>query len=179
MASLDVVTLYPPMRANLLLKENILALLRVRGNTRKDLSQWCRRTESWISKIFKQPDREIPIKYLDRIADFFGLATYQLFQPGIARATERRTTVDRRRRAERRVSHAQRFAQDLSLSLPPRPEIAADVQHHTIPRADLEPLTRALNELQAQVAILATDADDDRQVASARPRKAKTRKVVD
>ena len=95
------------MRANLLLKTNIQSLLRARGNNQKDLAQWCRRSESWLSHIFKDPDREIPTKYLDRIADFFGLATYQLFQPGVGRSTERRTGMDRRQGGERRISQRQ------------------------------------------------------------------------
>jgi hypothetical protein len=92
------------LRAPLLLKENVDGLLRSRGYHRKDLAQWCHKTEGWLSKIFRQPEREIPLKYLDRIADFFGLVTYQLFQPGIVRATERRKASDRRHRSERRAA---------------------------------------------------------------------------
>jgi hypothetical protein len=95
------------MRANQLLKNNVIALLKARGNTRKDLAQWCYRGESWISKILKEPRREFPNKYLDRIADFFGLATYQLFQPGLTHDTERRRS-ERRVGKDRRMSHAQR-----------------------------------------------------------------------
>lgn len=93
------------LRANLLLKQNIDGLLRDRGYTRKDLAQWCHRTEGWISKIFRRPEREFPLKYLDRMADFFGLQPWQLFQPGITRASERRKRIDRRQRAERRVAN--------------------------------------------------------------------------
>lgn len=94
-----------PLRANLLLKQNIDGLLQDRGYTRKDLAQWCHRTEGWISKIFRRPEREFPTKYLDRMADFFGLQAWQLFQPGITRASERRKRIDRRQRAERRVAN--------------------------------------------------------------------------
>lgn len=96
------------MQANQLLKHNIDAFLKRRGESRKDLAQWCRRTESWISKIFASANREIPLKYLDRIADFFGVATYQLFQPGISLQTERRQGHDRRLGGERRMGHQQR-----------------------------------------------------------------------
>lgn len=94
------------MKASQLLKQNIDRLLRARGQTRKDLAMYCRRTESWISQIFTQEDRGIPLKYLDRIADFFGLATYQLFQPGISSLTERRTGRERRSGMDRRISRA-------------------------------------------------------------------------
>jgi hypothetical protein len=97
------------MKANLLLKTNIDALLRARGQTRKDLAMWCRRTESWISKAFRDPNRSIPLRYFDRIADFFGLATYQLFQPGITPYTERRSGKERRSGIDRRLSHIDRI----------------------------------------------------------------------
>lgn len=41
-------------------------------------------------------------KYWDRIADFFGVETYQLLQPGVASLTERRK-AERRNGRERRV----------------------------------------------------------------------------
>jgi hypothetical protein len=104
-----MVEIYHPMRANLLLKTNIDALLRARGQTRKDLAFWCRRTESWISKAFRDPNRSIPLRYFDRIADFFGLATYQLFQPGITPYTERRSGKERRSGMDRRLSHIDRI----------------------------------------------------------------------
>jgi transcriptional regulator with XRE-family HTH domain len=92
------------VKASYLLKQNINSLLKARGQSQRDLANWCRRTESWLSQIFTNEDRGIPIKYLDRIADFFGIATYQLFQPGISPLTERRKGGDRRK-GERRVSH--------------------------------------------------------------------------
>lgn len=99
------------MRAEQRLKHNIDALLRARGQTRHDLALWCRRSDSWLSKIFAEPrtasdraERSIPLKYLDRMADFFGLATYQLFQPGISPLTERRSGRDRRQGQDRRIS---------------------------------------------------------------------------
>ena len=93
------------MKALPLLKQNIEALLRARHQDQKDLAQWCRRTEAWLSAALSKEERGIPVKYLDRIADFFGLATYQLFQPGITPLTERRSRVDRRRVKDRRISN--------------------------------------------------------------------------
>jgi transcriptional regulator with XRE-family HTH domain len=105
------------LKAHYLLKRNIDALLKARGQTRKDLAFYCRRTESWISKLFASDDKNVPLKYLDRIADFFGLATYQLFQPGITPLTERRTGRDRRGGVDRRLSRAVEF-------LDPTPSVA-------------------------------------------------------
>lgn len=99
-----------PMRADSLLKHNIDALLKARGQTRHDLAVWARQSsdrkkvDPWISGIFTKPNREFQFKYLDRIADFFGLAVYQLFQPGISPLTERRKGSDRRSGRDRRLS---------------------------------------------------------------------------
>lgn len=103
------------MKADYLFKQNIRALLSERNLRPHDLADWCHRTDSWLSKILSdkppavgEKDRGLPLKYLDRIADFFGLAVYQLFQPGIARASERRSGLDRRTGKDRRVSAVNR-----------------------------------------------------------------------
>lgn len=93
------------MKAQFLLKQNIDTLLRARGQRRHDLAQWCHRTDAWLSQIFREDRRELPQKYLDHVADFFGIATYQLFQPGITPLTERRK-ADRRSGRDRRLSRA-------------------------------------------------------------------------
>jgi hypothetical protein len=92
------------MRANALIKHNIDAILKERKQSRKDLAQWCRKSESWISKIMNEERREFPMKHWDRIADFFGLAAYQLLQPGRSTQSERRSGLDRRAGKERRLS---------------------------------------------------------------------------
>jgi hypothetical protein len=90
------------MRANDLMKHNVVALLKGRRQTQRDLAQWCRRSDAWIGKILKEERREFPMKYWDRIADFFGVSVYQLIQPGISAVTERRRR-DRRSGLERRL----------------------------------------------------------------------------
>lgn len=95
------------MHAHRLLANNIAALLAGRHHTQKELAVWCRHSEVWISKILRG-ERQLGVKDLDRIADFFGIATYQLFQPGISPLTERRSGKDRRKNHERRVGHAHR-----------------------------------------------------------------------
>src|SRR5688572_6986034 len=102
------------LKSHLLLKENIDALLEARHLRRKDLALWCRRSEAWLSQIFTSPERNVPLKYLDRIADFFNLATYQLFQPGISGLYERRK-AERRSGKDRRLSAVnQKVRQSLS-----------------------------------------------------------------
>ena len=106
------------LKANELLKRNIDALLQERKRTRADLARWCRRSRSWLDKIYGEDRREIPLKYLDRIAEFFAFAPYQLFQPGIASGAERRRGSDRRKSRERRLS---------ALSLAAQPQTAVDL----------------------------------------------------
>ena len=60
------------MKANRIIKQNIEALLKARGLPRRDLAQWCYRSDSWLSKILREERREFAAKDLDRIADFFG-----------------------------------------------------------------------------------------------------------
>lgn len=100
------------MKATFLLRQNIRALLRARGQKDSDLAQWCKKSRAWISKILAEDRddrtkvRELNVRDLDRIADFFGLATYQLFQPGISPLTERRSGHDRRSGRDRRIGHS-------------------------------------------------------------------------
>lgn len=100
------------MKALPLLKHNIDTLLKARHQTRRELAQWVRQSmdtkkiDPWISHIFTNPDAEFQMKYLDRIADFFGIEVYKLFQPGISSVTERRKGGNRRTTVDRRISRA-------------------------------------------------------------------------
>jgi lambda repressor-like predicted transcriptional regulator len=117
-----------PVKSSVLLRHNIDALLKKRGQSRRDLAQWCRRSESWLSQIFTKPERDLPLKYLDRIADFFGIDTFQLFQPGISPLLERRKR-DRRSGRDRRLaimqSHIREQVSSVVASL--TPDDVADV----------------------------------------------------
>lgn len=92
------------MRASDLLKTNIETLLAARKQTKHELARYCRRSDAWLSKILGGPDRNLPLKYLDQLADFFGLVVYQLFQPGISPLSERRRGKERRVLTDRRMS---------------------------------------------------------------------------
>lgn len=101
---------YPAPR---LFAANVSALLDARHQTQKELANWCRKSEVWISKILKT-ERQARMEDLDRIADFFGLATFQLFQPGISAVTERRRAEDRRSGRDRRVSQELRQMREVA-----------------------------------------------------------------
>jgi transcriptional regulator with XRE-family HTH domain len=106
------------MKADRVLSENIQHLLRKRGQSQKDLAFWCGHTETWLSSILRG-DRHFRILDYDRIADFFGIAVYQLFQPGISPLTERRSGRERRGGQDRRISQAQRAMLELQKQIDP------------------------------------------------------------
>ena len=101
------------MKAQLLLRENIKALLQARKEDASALASWLQHDKSWINKILNG-HRDMQIEDYDRVADFFGIATYQLFQPGISRYTERRSGKERRAGRDRRVGHAFRVMGEMA-----------------------------------------------------------------
>lgn len=93
-----------PLRADLLLVQNIRALLDGRREDDKSLAIWCGHSSAWLSKIMSG-ERRMPIQELGKVADFFGLTVSDLFQHGISPLSERRRGRDRRlgeRRAQER-----------------------------------------------------------------------------
>lgn len=104
------------MHAKYLLKENIKALLRARKEDASTLASWLNHDKSWINKILNG-HREMQIEDFDRVSDFFGIATYQLFQPGISTLTERRISGDRRSGRDRRIGHAHRTMRAVAVDI--------------------------------------------------------------
>jgi transcriptional regulator with XRE-family HTH domain len=121
------------VRTDLLLAQNLQALLRGRGVNDRELAVWCGHAPAWISKILKG-DRGVRLEDLGKIAEFFGLTVAQLFHHGISTLTERRRhqrrTVDRRTGVDRRdplrlhrqtsAGAAQMRLADGQVVLPPR-----------------------------------------------------------
>ena len=113
------------MDAKQILKKNIRALLNARGWKQKDLAQACGgNSPSWLSQIIGNANRNMPLKYLDMIADVFKLEPYQLFQPGLVPEANRRSGQDRRSGHDRR----QLRASDLLTTPPSRAEIEDRMQ---------------------------------------------------
>lgn len=140
------------MKSGYLFKQNVDVLLRARHQTRHDLAFFCGRSDAWLSKILGKADRNLPLKYLDKIADFFGLAAYQLFLPGISPLAERRKVSDRRRGKDRRRSsglpgQVTLSAQDVHLTAE---DVAFMLQVRSLSRRDrgeLEKLAREAGRL--------------------------------
>lgn len=95
------------LKSAALLRAHIADLLMIRKEDQQSLARACGHERSWINKVING-HRALQIEDLDNIAKFFGIATYQLFQPGIAPISERRSRPDRRQGRERRIGHQQR-----------------------------------------------------------------------
>jgi transcriptional regulator with XRE-family HTH domain len=152
---------YMGLRAVNQLRENIKALLLVRKEEQKSLALAASIDPSTLSKFLKG-EREIQLANLDAVADFFGIATYQLFQPGISVLTERRVS-ERRAGRDRRIGHAQRQLGALRAALEPaRPKRGRDVG--TDPAA----IQALVVEFQRRFTALLAQADARRQATAPR-----------
>lgn len=106
-----------------ILRENVRVLLDARKEEQIALARHCGHDKSWINKFLNE-GRGVTLKDFDKIASFFGVETYQLFQPGISRLTERRIGADRRAGDERRVGHQGRALAMLRTELNKLPAVA-------------------------------------------------------
>lgn len=155
------------LKATRLLSLNISALLRARGNKQKDLSEWCHHSEVWLSKFLKG-DREMQLKDLDRVADFFGLATYQLFQPGIASSTERRSGSDRRTARERRIGQSKRLLGELADTIDAARAPETQRGRTDDDATEATPLRSLVRDFERRFERLVAQADAGRQDSRAR-----------
>lgn len=168
----------PNLRGIYVLRENLVALMRSRGMTQDELATAVGRKKSWLNKFLKG-SRQIQLVDIDRMADYLGVSTYQLFQPGLSRMAERRVG-ERRTGADRRVALSLRTAE-----LPP--SAAVSNSHHVgvsghngraVSAADNVP-EKARELFDAAVRIIADDETAQRpsEAAQARARRAgKTRR---
>lgn len=92
------------LKIEYLIVENLRALIAARNLNEKDVAFAVGHSGPWISKILSY-DRQIKLKDLDKLADFFGLTTSELVCHGISKLTERR-------RGERRSGHDRRGGGD-------------------------------------------------------------------
>lgn len=171
--SLPMKQLHPDLKAVYVLRANLGALMIARKVSQRELAQWCGHEKSWVNKILNGT-RELLVKDLDRISEFFGLATYQLFQPGISSLTERRSGFERRVGKDRRISQQQRTALAVGSHLAevrarPSPRLAGSPdapQEPTPPAAD-SAIHAAADHIDRAAAVLRATATTRRQAATA------------
>jgi hypothetical protein len=166
------------MKAARRLAENVSALLTTRRHKQTDLAQWCRRSDVWVSQ-FLRGERNWQLDDLDRVADFFGLATYQLFQPGISPLTERRRGGERRTMQDRRVGPTQRVMLQAAANIETHRPQRKGSPHVTVVASS--PLMAAIDRLNEDydrrlAAILATESGGQapaprKALTAARPRR--------
>lgn len=136
-----------------ILRENVRTLLHARKEEQKTLAEWCGHDKSWMNKFLNE-GRGIRIDDFDRIAAFFGIETYQLFQPGISRLTERRMLSDRRQNTERRIGHQGRQFAALRVEHAKLPQVsyAASALSQPVPDAVKRIIARYDREIEAYLA---------------------------
>lgn len=85
------------MRAQIILRMRIQALLGNEHGRKKSLAQWCGHAPAWLTNVLNG-NRLVGVDDLDKIADFFDITVPQLFEPSgeKLRFPDRRTNADRR-----------------------------------------------------------------------------------
>jgi transcriptional regulator with XRE-family HTH domain len=158
-----------PLKALEQLRQNIETLLRVRKEDQKTLALAIGVHPTTINKFLKRT-RELQLADLDKVADFFGIATYQLFQPGISSLSERRQ-FERRGGRERRIGHAHRgmhvAAQDIQAHRPHR----KDAPHVVVappPSPAAAELKRVIADFERLASRLLAGAESGGQAPGAR-----------
>lgn len=141
------------MKAPFLVRNNISALLAARKESASSLAVFVGKHKTWISQFLTGKRDELQLVDLDRIADFFGIATYQLFQPGISRLTERRSSIERRTGQERRIGHTNRLITNLQSELNKVPRFARGAAH------DSGSVPSSASSVEAPVRAILADAE--------------------
>lgn len=140
-------------RADLLLAENLRALIAARRIDARTVAQACGHAPAWISKILNG-DRGMRVQDVGKVAGFFGLTVSELFSPGISAVTERRrrtrrADVDRRLIQDRRANKLLAQGQNGDVILP-RPAMKGGSPSHV--DGDSNPATLApTSDLDARI----------------------------
>lgn len=102
------------------IRTNITALLTRDHVTPSALSGACGHTRSWMSRFLQRKRHELQLGDLDKIADFFQIAVYDLFRPTHGSISDRRRLKgDRRTGLDRRVGHAYRAMLPVAAAIDP------------------------------------------------------------
>lgn len=163
------------LRALEQLRQNIETLLRIRKEHQKTLAFATGIDKSTINK-FLGGTRELQLADLDKVAEFFGIATYQLFQPGIAPLTERRLG-ERRRGRDRRIGHQMRelqaLASNMEVARPPKSRAGHGADSPA--SIDVVAVKRLVAEVARRLDLLISPAEPGGQDAKARPHRPRSR----
>jgi hypothetical protein len=165
------------LKALHILRQNVRVLLLKRRESEALLSAALGfKHRSSLNKFLNNDRAGFQLWRLDRLAAFFGLPVYQLFQPGISPLTERRRSGERRCGQDRRISHAQRQLRAVATELESVRPQRKDAPHEVDPAQRAAAALQVLNAryLEDVNRVLAT-ADLGGQTPTTRPRVAKAR----
>lgn len=170
---------FPMKRAVPMLRDNILGLLRDQHESQVALAEWVGHKKAWLNK-FLNGHREIQIEDLDRIADFFHVELYQLFQPGISSRTERRSGRDRRagreRRQGRQVRHMLAVGEEIAAHRPGAPRSTPSAEPPPVLPGELVAALQTMRKDLDAILVGEQTAASSRAVAAARPRRRAARR---
>jgi hypothetical protein len=172
----------PPYRDDLkavhILKLNVRSLLLARKESESLLAQHLGyKDRSGLNKFLNDQTREgFEMWRLDKLASFFGLPVYQLFQPGISALTERRVSGERRNPRERRQGHSHRQMIGLASNIDAHRSPGKGRLHVAAASPLVEELRRLTEEHERKVSALISRAESRGQTAGTRPSESKARK---
>lgn len=156
------------LKALYILRQNVRDLLLARKESEAWLAQCLGfKHRSSLNKFLNSERAGFQMSRLDKMAAFFGLPVYQLFQPGISAVTERRTGVSRRSGRDRRVGHAHRQAAGLRAAIEPLSPPSGKAPHaaSSSPLADIR---RIMEDAERKVSALISRAESGGQAPVAR-----------
>lgn len=153
------------LKALYILRQNVRALLMARKESEAALATVLGfKHRSSLNKFLNNERSGFQMSRLDRLAAFFGLPIYQLFQPGISALTERRRHGERRTGRERRQGHAHRvlsLRHDSDLYRNPgSPEASTYAGRTESPDEEIIRITREYNQRIATLLSLKTHAGE-------------------
>lgn len=160
----SMTTYSPDLKALHLLRQNVRALLVKRKESETVLAMWIGfKHRSSLNKFLNSDRAGFQMWRLDRLASFFGLAVYELFQPGITHVTERRIS-ERRGGRDRRVGHSHRAMMSLHESIGPYRRTTS--RHADGPSPQAEKLRRLTADYERKVAALLSETEPRGQAPS-------------
>jgi transcriptional regulator with XRE-family HTH domain len=172
-----MVEVYMPYTQDLkalhILRLNVRAGLLKRGESEAQLATNLGfKHRSSLNKFLNSERAGFQMRRLDKMAAFFGVAVYQLFQPGTSELTDRRHS-QRRSGQDRRIGHQYRHMTASANTIEDaRPHRRG--QHDIVPDS-VRTIRQLLRDLEREFTTILSTQDARRQAAAARTLLAKTR----
>lgn len=175
-ATIGMVKVYmpytPDLKALYILRANVRALLAKRKESEALLALALGfKHRSSLNKFLNSERAGFQMSRLDKLAAFFGLPVYQLFQPGISPLAERRISGERRSKAERRIGHSHRVMLHTAAEIDSHRPVRKGESHVAVVASSptLVALTKLTAEYERRITALLAQAESGGQTPRARP----------